>query len=132
MNRPTGLARCSAKRLMARAWPCCCPVLSCPADYNRLLKYGDSLYRCKELKRAAMVGWVPFLDPCMGRRVCVCKKPWVVVWGAADDSGCADGCMRARLGKHPAWALDEALDGAWQTAQQQQLRGRPTLAVCAS
>ncbi|GAX80932.1 hypothetical protein CEUSTIGMA_g8367.t1 [Chlamydomonas eustigma] len=23
-------------------------------DYNRLLKYGDSLYRCKELKRAAM------------------------------------------------------------------------------
>lgn len=25
------------------------------ADYNRLLKYGDSLYRCKELKRAAMV-----------------------------------------------------------------------------
>ena len=33
--------------------------LSCPqclhADYVRLLKYGDSLYRCKELKRAALV-----------------------------------------------------------------------------
>lgn len=27
-----------------------------PADYVRLIKYGDSLYRCKELKRAAMVG----------------------------------------------------------------------------
>jgi len=26
-----------------------------PADYVRLLKYGDSLYRCKELKRAALV-----------------------------------------------------------------------------
>jgi hypothetical protein len=25
------------------------------ADYVRLLKYGDSLYRCKELKRAALV-----------------------------------------------------------------------------
>ena len=24
-------------------------------DYVRLLKYGDSLYRCKELKRAALV-----------------------------------------------------------------------------
>ena len=29
-----------------------CPYL---ADYVRLLKYGDSLYRCKELKRAALV-----------------------------------------------------------------------------
>ena len=27
----------------------------CGIDYIRLLKYGDSLYRCKELKRAAMV-----------------------------------------------------------------------------
>jgi hypothetical protein len=27
------------------------------ADYIRLLKYGDSLYRCKELKRAALVSW---------------------------------------------------------------------------
>ncbi len=25
------------------------------ADYVRLMKYGDSLYRCKELKRAALV-----------------------------------------------------------------------------
>lgn len=25
------------------------------ADYVRLMKYGDSLYRCKELKRAAFV-----------------------------------------------------------------------------
>ena len=25
------------------------------ADYVRLMKYGDSLYRCKQLKRAAMV-----------------------------------------------------------------------------
>jgi GTP1/Obg family GTP-binding protein len=29
--------------------------LCLPSDYVRLLKYGDSLYRCKELKRAAMV-----------------------------------------------------------------------------
>lgn len=29
------------------------------ADYMRLLKYGDSLYRCKELKRAAMVSSAP-------------------------------------------------------------------------
>lgn len=27
----------------------------CCADYVRLLKYGDSLYRCKQLKRAALV-----------------------------------------------------------------------------
>ena len=32
-----------------RAFTCGVP------DYVRLLKYGDSLYRCKELKRAAMV-----------------------------------------------------------------------------
>ncbi len=25
------------------------------SDYVRLLKYGDSLYRCKQLKRAALV-----------------------------------------------------------------------------
>ena len=31
------------------------PNFSCLADYVRLLKYGDSLYRCKELKRAALV-----------------------------------------------------------------------------
>ena len=31
-------------------------VLCWGSDYVRLLKYGDSLYRCKELKRAAMVG----------------------------------------------------------------------------
>ena len=29
------------------------------ADYVRLLKYGDSLYRCKELKRAALVRLLP-------------------------------------------------------------------------
>jgi hypothetical protein len=38
---------------------CCCRLLvlllSLPPDYVRLLKYGDSLYRCKELKRAALV-----------------------------------------------------------------------------
>lgn len=37
----------------------CCTLLytyvHLPADYVRLLKYGDSLYRCKELKRAALV-----------------------------------------------------------------------------
>ena len=27
----------------------------CAADYVRMMKYGDSLYRCKELKRAALV-----------------------------------------------------------------------------
>ena len=41
--------------------------LDCTADYVRLLKYGDSLYRCKELKRAALVrrqhGWHL---PCLG------------------------------------------------------------------
>lgn len=35
----------------------------CCADYVRLLKYGDSLYRCKELKRAALVR-VLFKAPC--------------------------------------------------------------------
>lgn len=35
-----------------------CDCLSC-ADYVRLLKYGDSLYRCKELKRAALVRNMP-------------------------------------------------------------------------
>lgn len=30
--------------------------MCCFTDYVRLVKYGDSLYRCKELKRAAMVG----------------------------------------------------------------------------
>ena len=30
-------------------------ILLLLADYVRLLKYGDSLYRCKELKRAALV-----------------------------------------------------------------------------
>ena len=29
------------------------------ADYVRLMKYGDSLYRCKELKRAALVRHCP-------------------------------------------------------------------------
>ena len=37
--------------IKARIKGCFCGV----ADYVRLLKYGDSLYRCKELKRAAMV-----------------------------------------------------------------------------
>ena len=27
-------------------------------DYTRLMKYGDSLYRCKQLKRAALGRWV--------------------------------------------------------------------------
>ncbi len=30
------------------------PLLPLPQDYVRLLKYGDSLYRCKQLKRAAL------------------------------------------------------------------------------
>lgn len=30
------------------------PHPSSPQDYVRLLKYGDSLYRCKQLKRAAL------------------------------------------------------------------------------
>ena len=33
-------------------------ILCLCADYVRLMKYGDSLYRCKELKRAALV-WSP-------------------------------------------------------------------------
>ncbi len=32
-------------------------------DYVRLLKYGDSLYRCKELKRAAMVRLLSLPSP---------------------------------------------------------------------
>ena len=36
---------------------------SCGRDYVRLLKYGDSLYRCKQLKRAAL-----------GRMATACKK----------------------------------------------------------
>lgn len=34
-----------------------CPsilLLSVAKDYVRLMKYGDSLYRCKQLKRAAL------------------------------------------------------------------------------
>lgn len=30
------------------------PTRAPPQDYVRLLKYGDSLYRCKQLKRAAL------------------------------------------------------------------------------
>lgn len=40
-------------------------------DYVRLLKYGDSLYRCKQLKRAALV--------CLGLvEQAMCRKahPW--------------------------------------------------------
>ena len=32
-------------------------------DYVRLLKFGDSLYRCKQLKRAAMGRCVPSHRP---------------------------------------------------------------------
>lgn len=35
--------------------PFCCSVAK---DYCRLLKYGDSLYRCKQLKRAALGRYV--------------------------------------------------------------------------
>lgn len=38
------------------------------ADYVRLMKYGDSLYRCKELKRAALVR-----SPCPA--VCTQSRP---------------------------------------------------------
>lgn len=30
------------------------PLSSVAKDYVRLMKYGDSLYRCKQLKRAAL------------------------------------------------------------------------------
>ncbi len=32
-------------------------------DYVRLLKYGDSLYRCKSLKRAALGRYITFTFP---------------------------------------------------------------------
>lgn len=32
----------------------CCAPNSVAKDYVRLMKYGDSLYRCKQLKRAAL------------------------------------------------------------------------------
>jgi GTP1/Obg family GTP-binding protein len=32
-------------------------------DYVRLLKFGDSLYRCKQLKRAALGRCAPYIDP---------------------------------------------------------------------
>lgn len=32
----------------------CFPLNSVAKDYVRLMKYGDSLYRCKQLKRAAL------------------------------------------------------------------------------
>lgn len=31
-----------------------CEIFSVARDYVRLMKYGDSLYRCKQLKRAAL------------------------------------------------------------------------------
>ncbi|KAJ9522851.1 hypothetical protein QJQ45_023631, partial [Haematococcus lacustris] len=47
-------------------------------DYVRLVKYGDSLYRCKELKRAAMVrqhmGRLPSIDP-NTRSLLLCGYP---------------------------------------------------------
>ena len=43
------------------------------ADYVRLLKYGDSLYRCKQLKRAALVST---LAACVPSRhpLCSCRQ----------------------------------------------------------
>jgi nucleolar GTP-binding protein len=32
-------------------------------DYVRLLKFGDSLYRCKQLKRAALGRCAPYICP---------------------------------------------------------------------
>ena len=36
---------------------CTCDY-SVAKDYVRLLKYGDSMYRCKQLKKAALGRWV--------------------------------------------------------------------------
>ena len=54
------LQRCALCSPCSRTCALCSAVPECfflcgVADYVRLLKYGDSLYRCKELKRAAMV-----------------------------------------------------------------------------
>lgn len=42
-------------------------IVSVGKDYCRLLKFGDSLFRCKELKKAALGRFVPLL---MAPRVC--------------------------------------------------------------
>ena len=57
------------------------------ADYVRLLKYGDSLYRCKQLKRAAMVGSLPccmqWSQPAQNFAACSIYLHW---WQLANDS----------------------------------------------
>lgn len=39
---------------MFSSYVLCVSVCSVAKDYVRLMKYGDSLYRCKQLKRAAL------------------------------------------------------------------------------
>lgn len=41
---------------------CKFPGFSVAKDYSRLLKYADSLYRCKQLKKAALGRWVPNIN----------------------------------------------------------------------
>lgn len=63
---------------------CCCHRPQNKTDYVRLIKYGDSLYRCKELKRAALVsvlvrggalGCSSSSSSCRLTR-CVCSVAW--------------------------------------------------------
>ena len=68
---------------MAAAVTVCCYCWL--ADYVRLLKYGDSLYRCKELKRAALVcGYhCPFYY-CFLSRTCACLHHYLPAGGWLD------------------------------------------------
>ena len=44
-------------KIMSYLDECTCDY-SVAKDYVRLLKYGDSMYRCKQLKKAALGRWV--------------------------------------------------------------------------
>jgi nucleolar GTP-binding protein len=67
----------------------CHQVDNIAKDYLRLLKFGDSLYRCKQLKRA-----------CLGR--CVARR----------RRG-AGGALRALTNTHPLGALSLACARWW-------------------
>ncbi len=45
-------ARAASGRIVPRCTNGC--ARRAPQDYLRMIKYGDSLYRCKQLKRAAL------------------------------------------------------------------------------
>ena len=49
-----------------------CFYFSVAKDYVRLLKYADSLFRCKQLKKAALGRFVSFFSSVLSIKVNVC------------------------------------------------------------